>query len=75
MGMIHITFSGSFKFRSGATYVKTFSAQEGGHARAIANAIHWLSNCVPEAVEQDHSLHEERQFPEDKFGLLLKKQG
>jgi len=68
MGMIRIELAGSFPRQ-----VKTVSAMQGGHAKAIAEAIAWLSSEVlPKAVEQDHALHADGHFPEDRFGLTDK---
>jgi hypothetical protein len=64
MGMVSIKTSGSFRQRS-----QVFSAMEHGHARAIADAIKYLSEEVlPEAIRQDHDLHENGKAPEKNFG-------
>ncbi len=64
MGLINIKTLGSFPQRD-----KSFSALEHGHARAVANAIKWLSEEVlPEAIKQDHVLHEDGAKPEHGFG-------
>jgi mRNA-degrading endonuclease YafQ of YafQ-DinJ toxin-antitoxin module len=68
MGMIRVELAGSFPRQ-----VKTVSAMKGGHAKAVAETIAWLSNDVlPEAIEQDHALQSEGHFPEDRFGLADK---
>jgi mRNA-degrading endonuclease YafQ of YafQ-DinJ toxin-antitoxin module len=68
MGMIRVELAGSFPRQ-----VKTVSAMKGGHAKAVAETIAWLSNEVlPKAVEQDHALQAEGHFPEDRFGLADK---
>lgn len=64
MGMIKIKVEGSFRRRS-----EVFSAMEHGHARAVADAIKWLAEEVlPEAIKQDHVLHEDGAKPERGFG-------
>lgn len=64
MGMIHIETAGSFPHRR-----KSFSALDHGHARAVADAIKWLSEEVlPEAIKQDHILHADQAKPEKGFG-------
>jgi mRNA-degrading endonuclease YafQ of YafQ-DinJ toxin-antitoxin module len=65
VGMIRVEMAGSFRHQ-----LKTFSAMEGGHAKAVAETIAWLSSEVlPKAVEQDHALQAEDAYPEDRFGL------
>ena len=68
MGMITVSFKGSFKLGDGQ-YDKTFSAHTRGHANAIGEAIKWLAELLPGAIRQDHQLHESRVKPEDNFGL------
>lgn len=64
MGMIKIETAGSF-----ARQFRTFSAMEHGHARAVADAIRWLSEEVlPTAIRQDHDLHAEGHAPARAFG-------
>lgn len=65
MGMIHIEVMGSFKPNES----KSFSAQNHGHAQAVADAIEWLSNVVlPRAIRNDHECHAEGIHPNKKFG-------
>jgi hypothetical protein len=63
MGMIHIQMRGSFPERE-----RAFRAQEYGHARAVANAIRWLAEQLPDAIRQDHDLHEQGHKPDKAFG-------
>ena len=66
MGIVTIRVSGSFK----PTKERHFTAQNGGHAKAVAQAIRFLSGeILPRAIEQDHQLQDEGQYPTDKFGL------
>lgn len=59
MGTIKIQVEGSFYHRR-----KEFSAQQRGHAQAVAEAIQFLSTSVlPGAIEQDHVLHEGGHMP------------
>jgi len=65
MGSIIITTSGSFRISTS----KTFSAMHGGHAQAVAEAIEFLSGeLLPDAIQQDHELHEGNHYPEIGFG-------
>ena len=65
MGNIIITVQGSFKNPT----TQTFSAMHGGHAKAVAEAINFLSDdLLPQAIEQDHELHETGAHPEIGFG-------
>lgn len=53
MGMIVVEAQGSFHKRER----KTFSAQNTGHADAVAQAIEYLTTVqLPEAIRQDHKL-------------------
>jgi len=64
MGMIVVKTFGSFPTRE-----KTFSAEDHGHARAVADAIKYLSEIVlPSAIRQDHDLHEDGAKPNRNFG-------
>ena len=64
MGMITICTEGSFPRR-----IRTFSAIKFGHARAVADAIAWLSSEVlPDAIKQDHDLQFEGAAPAEGFG-------
>ncbi len=71
MGMITITLNGSFGHKS-----QTFSAQEEGHAAAIAHAINWLSSGpMQEAIINDHRCHADGIEPSKGFaqaGPLIK---
>ena len=65
MGKIDIKLLGSFK--PGAS--RGFSALRFGHAAAVAEAIEWLSSEVlPNAIKQDHELHERDEKPDKGFG-------
>ncbi len=67
MGRIVITVEGSFV---GNNKREEFSAMRSGHARTVSEAIVWLTEVVmPDAIRHDHELHEDRKFPEDRFGL------
>ena len=64
MGMIRIYTAGSFP-----TENTEFCAEEGGHANAIQRAIAWLNNRLPDAIIQDHKLHDRGERPPRKdFG-------
>lgn len=53
MGAIDIIFQGSF----GTRHIK-FSALEKGHATAVGQAIHYLSEAeIPLAIALDHKCH------------------
>ena len=54
MGMIRIQMLGSFPGDSFEV-----CAEEGGHANAIQRAIRWLIDKQPDAIQQDHRLHED----------------
>lgn len=63
MGVLNISTSGSFPTRS-----RSFQAIWNGHAHAVAQAIEWLSSEVlPDAIAQDHLLHEEGAKPANGF--------
>ena len=63
MGMIRIETRGSFKHDTAE-----FSAMDGGHAAAVAEAIEWLSKEVlPEAIRNDHRCHNEDIYPRKGF--------
>lgn len=63
MGMVKIETKGSFGYTR-----NEFSAQEHGHAHAVAEAIEFLSNVVMhEAINLDHKLHEEGKHPSEGF--------
>jgi len=65
MGAIKIEVKGSFMQRP----TKVFSAMRGGHAKAIADAIQFLSGeFLSKAIQQDHMLHENGDKPEIGFG-------
>jgi hypothetical protein len=64
MGVINIVMCGSFPEKK-----KSFSALSHGHAAAIAEAISWLSGeCLPDAIKQDHDLHNDGAKPANGFG-------
>ena len=64
MGVINISASGSFPSSN-----KRFSAIEHGHARAVADAIKYLSNeMLPAAIRQDHDLQAQGDRPSKNFG-------
>ena len=67
MGIIKITTSGSFTRHQ----TKRFSAPRHGHARALADAILYLSTLLPEAIRLDHDLHEQGHAPDHPFGKAL----
>lgn len=62
MGQLTIQFAGSFRTKNGQKMFNT-TALEGGHAAAIGRAIQFLSDQLPEAIAQDHALHDEGQRP------------
>ncbi len=65
MGVISITVQGSFR----PTTSRQFSALHGGHAKAVSEAIEYLSGeLLPMAIEQNHQLHEDGEKPEVGFG-------
>ena len=69
MGMIKIDIVGSFAPRG----TESFSAIEGGHADAVAQAIEWLAGEVlPQAIIQDHKLAEKGEKPNYGFGKRSK---
>jgi len=69
MGIIKIDVRGSFM---GRPITKTFSAMHGGHAKAVAEAITFLSGkFLSDAIKQDHMLHEQGDKPEIGFGENL----
>ena len=63
MGVIKITLDGSFGHDN-----TVISAMEHGHARAISDAIKFLNQKLPNAIRQDHDLHEAGQKPQKNFG-------
>lgn len=67
MGMITVELKGSF----GLPRFKTFSAMEGGHAQAIAEAIQYLSEVeLPKAIRNDHECHKDGIEPSAGYGKL-----
>lgn len=67
MGMIVIELSGSF----GQPRSKTFSAMEGGHAQAVAEAIQYLSEVeLPKSIRNDHECHKDGIEPSKGYGKL-----
>ena len=71
MGMIVINFKGSF-----SNCTMSFSAQEQGHAAALAKAIAWMaSGPMQDAIANDHRCHAEGIEPKEGFagiGPILK---
>ncbi len=66
MGVISITIQGSFRNPT----TQQFSAMSGGHAKAVGDAMKFLSGEVlPDAIKQDHVLHDQEACPEDGFGF------
>ena len=64
MGVLSIEMTGTFERAK-----KEFSAENGGHADAISQAIEWLSSAaLPRAIEQDHALAADGQKPKKPFG-------
>lgn len=64
MGMISIEVKGSFRNRQ----YKTFSAQDTGHADAVAQAIEYLvTEQLPDAIRLDHELQTEGHAPNKGF--------
>lgn len=68
MGMIKITVAGSFQEKCGE---HKFSAVEFGHAQAVADALHYLTELLPWAIAHDHELHDNGQKPKAQFGGKL----
>jgi hypothetical protein len=64
MGMVRIEIVGSF----GPKQDQNFTAEEGGHALAIARAIDFLSKQLPGAIRLDHKLHYQGEYPATPFG-------
>ena len=66
MGVINIKVEGSFRKPT----MREFSAMHGGHAKAVADAMEYLSGeLLPDAIKQDHELHEKEAYPEGGFGF------
>ena len=69
MGQIRIEFDGSFTAVAASTSPITFSAEDGGHADAIARTIAFLSGTIlPAAIELDHELATGGHYPRKPFG-------
>ena len=65
MGVINISIQGSFRKAT----TRQFSAMHGGHAQAVSEAIEFLSGeLLPDAIEQDHQLHDDGARPDVGFG-------
>lgn len=65
MGTINISVQGSFR----KSTARQFSAMHGGHAKAVSEAIEFLSGeLLPDAIEQDHQLHDDEARPRVGFG-------
>lgn len=64
MGVLRIEAMGSFD-----NALVSFSAEDGGHADAISQAIEWLAGtALPSAIEKDHALAGDGQKPKKPFG-------
>lgn len=69
MGQLKIELAGSFAELDVMTTPVAFSAEEGGHADAIARAITFLSGtALPSAIRLDHRLAAMGQAPRKPFG-------
>jgi hypothetical protein len=62
MGMIQITFMGSFSRDE-----KKFSAMSSGHAVALDDAIAWLESKREAIAKQDNDLRSRNRAPQDEF--------
>lgn len=68
MGMITVSIKGSFNYKEEFLEDKEFSAQEYGHADAVARAIEYLSGVVlPRATFLDHKLQTGGHLPDKGF--------
>lgn len=67
MGQIGIDVNGSFPAEMRKRVL--FGAMESGHAAAIGEAIDYLASLLPSAIKQDHALHADNAYPNDRFGL------
>lgn len=66
MGQINIDVRGSFRIKHSVS----FSAMNGGHADAVAQAIEFLSaHVLPDAVRQDHAQQANGEVPVLGFGV------
>jgi hypothetical protein len=66
MGKLTIELAGSFEKKGR----REFSALDGGHAQAVAEAIAYLADEVlPSAIAQDHKLQEQGHYPSLGFGV------
>ena len=72
MGMIRVELLGSFK-KDQTMYPackREASAEDCGHAAAVADIIRWLSQDVlPAAIQHDHLLQNQGHYPTNRFGL------
>lgn len=69
MGQITIKIEGSF-VDSGQASEQVFSAEEGGHAYALARAMALLHLGMARAIKLDHELHEKGTHPpKSDFGV------
>jgi hypothetical protein len=67
MGMLKVKIYQEGSFRPLAE--NEFTAMNGGHAQAIAEAIEWLAGDVmSDAIKQDHALHDQGEKPAVGFG-------
>lgn len=74
MGYVRVSLGGSFGTMRGredpAPFAAEFAAIDLGHAWAIGEAIAYLAEMLPEAIELDHRLHGEGALPRSGgFGL------
>ena len=72
MGMIRIELLGSFEDqpRLYPMYEREASAEDCGHAAAVADIIRWLSqDILPAAIQHDHLLQQQGHYPTNRFGL------
>lgn len=66
MGMVTVTLNGSFGDK-----IVSLSAEEGGHAHALTRAIAFLVRQLPEAIRNDHKLHDDgTRPPKADFGMV-----
>lgn len=64
MGYITVQVGGSFRTKS----TEKFGAMRHGHAHAVSEAIEYLvTEVLPEAINQDHQLHEGGTKPSGGF--------
>lgn len=62
MGILQIETWGSFPVAR-----RRFTAESGGHAQAVGEAIQWLSEvALPQSIVLDHKLHDDEVRPSNK---------